>query len=118
MPKSATEQRLLDIWKELMNLRELSVTDNFFEIGGHSLLATRLLMHVNRVFNSQLSLAVLFQTPSIRQLAERIERFGHDSSRAIMPRRATNSVPVLLNQVEQLSDAEVDRLFAEMTSKK
>src|SRR5207245_6060065 len=43
---------------------------NFFELGGHSLLAARLFAQIENRFGRNLSLATLFQAPTIEQLAE------------------------------------------------
>jgi amino acid adenylation domain-containing protein/thioester reductase-like protein len=48
-PANPTEQAILDIWCQLLDLsaEDLSVIDGFFDVGGHSLLATRLVALVN-----------------------------------------------------------------------
>jgi amino acid adenylation domain-containing protein len=40
-PATPTEQAIADIWKGLLGVERISVTDGFFELGGHSLLAMR-----------------------------------------------------------------------------
>jgi amino acid adenylation domain-containing protein len=40
-PTTPTERVIADIWSQLLEVKELSVTDGFFELGGHSLLAMR-----------------------------------------------------------------------------
>jgi thioesterase domain-containing protein len=58
----------------LLEVQPIGVTDNFFDLGGHSLLMTRLLMEVDRVLNQRLPVTILFQAPTIRQLAAIIEQ--------------------------------------------
>ncbi|MCI0536212.1 MAG: amino acid adenylation domain-containing protein, partial [Verrucomicrobiales bacterium] len=69
-PSDEIETRLLEIWRDLLRAPALDVTDNFFEAGGHSLLATRLVMQINKAFDTCLSIATIFQAPSVRMLAE------------------------------------------------
>jgi hypothetical protein len=48
-PRDATEQQLAIIWEELLSVRPIGVTDNFFDLGGHSLLAVRMLARTKNV---------------------------------------------------------------------
>jgi hypothetical protein len=48
-PRTATEQAIGAIWRELLGLSEIGVYDNFFDVGGHSLLAVRL---INRAYKA------------------------------------------------------------------
>jgi amino acid adenylation domain-containing protein len=70
------EEGLLEIWAKLLRRQAVSRTDNFFDLGGHSLLATNLLAQVRRRFDRQLSVAQLFQAPTIEQLAELLRTPG------------------------------------------
>ncbi|HJX28208.1 MAG TPA: amino acid adenylation domain-containing protein, partial [Thermoanaerobaculia bacterium] len=40
-PRSQTEERLLEIWRQLLGIERIGVDDDFFALGGHSLLATQ-----------------------------------------------------------------------------
>jgi amino acid adenylation domain-containing protein len=73
VPSTAMERRLVDIIAPLLNLEQISVDDNFFLLGAHSLLATQVLAKVSEIFSVNLSLRMLFEAPTVRQLAARIE---------------------------------------------
>ncbi len=47
MPKNKEEQTVFDAVKELLNITELSMTDNFFAVGGDSLNAVELALSLN-----------------------------------------------------------------------
>ena len=64
-PRDDLEQKLTELWEEVLNKRPLGVMDNFFEFGGHSLLAVRLTADIEREFNKTVPLSLFFQYPTI-----------------------------------------------------
>ena len=88
-PRDEVEIRLAAIWREILGLHAVGITDSFFDLGGHSLLAVRMMAEVERVFGKKIPLIVLFQSQSIEALA-RIVRSTAKLSRwpAIVPVRA------------------------------
>jgi len=68
------EEELAAIWRSLLGVDDIEPTANFFELGGHSLLAARMLTRVHAVFGRRVTLNNLFRAPSIRQLAQLLER--------------------------------------------
>ncbi len=71
--RNAVEQQLLEIWAEVLGKTSIGVMDNFFELGGHSLLAVRLLAQIEGAFDRRLSVATLYQAPTIAQLAQMLQ---------------------------------------------
>jgi len=68
-PRNLWEFQLLQIWEEILGIHPVSIRDNFFELGGHSLLAVRLMTQIQKHFQRNLPLAILFQYSTIEQLA-------------------------------------------------
>lgn len=68
------EEILAGIWGEVLNLTDVRMDDNFFEVGGHSLLATQLISRVREVFQIELPLRHLFEEPTVTGFAALIER--------------------------------------------
>jgi amino acid adenylation domain-containing protein len=68
-PRGTFEHQLTTIWEKILDVRPIGVRDNFFELGGHSLLAVRLVAHIEKVVGTPLPVALLFQAPTIAQLA-------------------------------------------------
>src|SRR5207237_301331 len=62
-PRNPVEQGLLDIWRQVLQLDQVGVQDNFFDLGGHSLLATQVISRVRSTFRVQLPLRSLFDAP-------------------------------------------------------
>ncbi|HEX3129772.1 MAG TPA: amino acid adenylation domain-containing protein, partial [Thermoanaerobaculia bacterium] len=72
-PETPTERGLAAIWAELLGVERVGIDDGFFHLGGHSLLATRLVTRVRDVFGVGLPLRAVFESPTVRELAARID---------------------------------------------
>ena len=73
-PRSTVEKQLTALWKELLQLEQVGIHDNFFALGGHSLLTVQLVMQIKQRFAANLSLKHFLAGPTIAQLAAQIEQ--------------------------------------------
>ncbi len=74
LPRTKTEEQLSNIWAEVFKIDEVSIYDNFFELGGSSLLAVKVSSRLNATMQVDIPLNSFFETPTIAQLAEVVER--------------------------------------------
>jgi acyl transferase domain-containing protein/acyl carrier protein len=74
VPGNSTEQAIADIWQEFLGVDNVGIHDNFFELGGHSLLATRLVERLRSQFPVELSVASLFENPTVSSLSEMVRQ--------------------------------------------
>jgi acyl carrier protein len=72
-PRTALEERIAQIWVEVLNLEQVGVGDNFFDLGGHSLLTVQVISRINSDLSANLSIRTLFESPTIAQLARAVE---------------------------------------------
>ncbi len=93
-PRTPTEERLAGIVATLLGLEQIGIDDDFFMLGGHSMLGTQLIVRIADIFGVDLSLRILFESPTIRQLSAEVER-------------------CIFARLEAMSDEEVLRLLAE-----
>ncbi|HEY9604551.1 MAG TPA: amino acid adenylation domain-containing protein [Allocoleopsis sp.] len=84
-PLTPTESTLIEIWKELLRLKQVNPHDNFFELGGHSLLATQMISRIRDAFELELPLKSVFEAPTIAQLAPILETLRDNSSTPKIP---------------------------------
>jgi len=73
-PRTSVEEIVNRIWREVLNLERIGIHDNFFELGGHSLLATQVISRVRNIFGVDVPMHRLFQTPTIAELADFVEK--------------------------------------------
>jgi acyl carrier protein len=66
---TALEQALAKIWREVLDVKEVSLADNFFRRGGHSLKAMQVVARVRRELGLQITLADMFKTNDLQELA-------------------------------------------------
>jgi len=81
-PTSPIEQKLANIWADLLGLKNVGIDDNFFQLGGHSLLATQLTSRIRDTFNVELPLQKIFETPQIAPLALAIEALQNNHNKS------------------------------------
>lgn len=62
--------KLLELWKNILNVSNISSTDNFFRLGGHSLNLMSLMHKIKETFGVTIPLATLFKHPTIAEQAE------------------------------------------------
>jgi len=73
-PQGDAEEKLAQLWGTILGLEGVPGRHtNFFELGGHSLLALKLVAGVERKFGVKLSLASLFEAPTIARMAETLQ---------------------------------------------
>ena len=72
VPKSTTEKALAALWQEQLNLEQISIADDFFSLGGDSLKGIQLVSKAKKL-GIKLSVRMLFDHPTIKQLALQID---------------------------------------------
>jgi acyl carrier protein len=72
-PESPAQQLLTEIWREAIGLDQIGVDDDFLELGGNSLVAVQLAAQISERLRASVSVAQLFESRTIRALAEVID---------------------------------------------
>jgi polyketide synthase PksJ len=72
-PSTPTQKKLTELWEQLLGINGIGIHDSFFELGGNSLLLTQLVSLIRKHFKSELTLARLFEQPTIDEMAGDID---------------------------------------------
>ena len=94
-PTNDLEQQIAEIWQQLLNVPQVGLNDNFFDLGGHSLLTVQAHRQLKEVVEKDISITDMFRFPTIRTLADYL---NEDSG--------TNGTPTA---VEQSADRAASR---------
>ena len=72
-PTTPTEEQVVAVWGDLLGIAGVGIDDPFFELGGNSLLMMQLSVRLKSLFGVSMPIKALFDTPTVRSLAERID---------------------------------------------
>ena len=81
---SILEKKIYATWQEVLDLKDMSVLDNFFDVGGHSLAIVKLQSAIERVTHIRLPIADFFKYTTIQAQAQAL-------SLILDPHRANSS---------------------------
>jgi aryl carrier-like protein len=95
-PRTRCERDLAAIWEDVLGVRPVGVTANFFELGGRSLAAVRVFAKISRRRGRDLPLSALFAAPTIEKLAASLESSStvdETGYRTLIPIRTSGKRP-------------------------
>jgi acyl carrier protein len=72
-PRNEAEERLAQIWAEVLKLERVGINDNFFDMGGHSLIATQVVSRMREQLGIELPLSEMFGYPTVGELAQKLD---------------------------------------------
>ncbi|SEN57014.1 amino acid adenylation domain-containing protein [bacterium A37T11] len=78
--ENPNEKFLKELWKQELQLSEVKLTDDFFDLGGHSLAAVRIMVAIEKELGIKLPISALFENPTIQKLASLLDNDSNTSS--------------------------------------
>ncbi|MDJ0763005.1 MAG: amino acid adenylation domain-containing protein [Myxococcota bacterium] len=82
-PRNEQEAKMIEIWQSVVGFENIGIDDNFFEIGGDSVNATQVSKKVLEVFGVTLPLRYIFESPTVAELVERIQKIDDEQEENI-----------------------------------
>jgi oxalate---CoA ligase len=79
-PRNAVEEKLLSIWQQVLDQKQIGIFDDFLAMGGDSLMAARVLMQIENSFNIHLKIKDIFDIPTIALMANLIQKMQNETS--------------------------------------
>lgn len=73
-PRSDLARTLAGLWRRVLEVEDVFMEDDFFELGGDSLRATSLALLLEERFGSDLPVAELFDMPTLAGMADALDR--------------------------------------------
>lgn len=71
-PRNDVEEVLVQIWQEVLGVKQVGINDNFFALGGDSIKAIQISSRLQR-YNLKLEVQKLFQNPNIADLSDYVQ---------------------------------------------
>lgn len=72
-PETAMQQALCELFSSVLQVPEVGIDDNFFDLGGQSLQAMRLINQINATTGVDILINTLFDAPTVAELAAFID---------------------------------------------
>ncbi|QOS97405.1 amino acid adenylation domain-containing protein [Brevibacterium sp. JNUCC-42] len=69
MPENETEEKLVQLFQEVMDVERVGTQDSFYELGGHSLKAMMLVSRIHKDMGVKVPLKEVFSRPTVKELA-------------------------------------------------
>ena len=71
-PTNETEEKIVNIWKEVLGAERVGVNDNFFELGGDSIKAIQVSSKLHK-YGMRIDLKEIFTNPRIKELSKHVK---------------------------------------------
>ncbi|GAA0675630.1 hypothetical protein GCM10010193_30800 [Kitasatospora atroaurantiaca] len=123
-PSTPTEERLAEIWREVLGEEKVGVHDSFFALGGNSIHFVSVLARA-RSFGLDFSFQQFFQHPTVAELAAMLDSGAQrtatesqefapfslvpDADRALLPADAEDAYPMSMLQAGLIFQSEITR---------
>jgi amino acid adenylation domain-containing protein len=99
---AATQAAVAQVWKDILQIGEIEVTQNFFDLGGDSLKAIEVISRLQALLNVELPLIAFFEDPTIAHLAAVADDMRSQSGATKQPRvalAAPGTAPLSFSQL-------------------
>ena len=104
-PRNEIEVEIAKIWEEVLEVDKIGIKDNIFELGGESIKAIQILSRVRAKFETDISLAVLFDGELT------VEKLAQVTEESIFNSFDVDLLSEELAKIENMSEDELEALL-------
>lgn len=73
-PSNEFEELIWEVWREVLQFKEIGINENFIRLGGNSLDAISITSRLKKELELELSITDIFDFPTIKSYADRVEQ--------------------------------------------
>lgn len=99
--RSEVEQRIAEIWADVLKVDAIGIHQRFVDVGGHSLLATQVVSRIRQAFGLPLTIRSFIDAQTVAEMARVVEALRAESD------QIDTELAQALDEIEALSDLEV-----------
>ncbi|WP_327351860.1 non-ribosomal peptide synthetase [Streptomyces sp. NBC_01304] len=92
-PRTETEEQLAEIWRDVLSVERVGVTDPFLDLGGTSISALRVIMRLPDITDVEVPVAALFEGGTIEKLASIIDGEQQATASTLVTLRSAGERP-------------------------
>lgn len=96
-PRTEEEKIVAAIWKESLNLENIDIFSNFFEMGGHSIKGVKVMVEIEKQTGKRIPLSSLFKYSTVEKFAKLLDTKTEVYSECLVPIKANGTkVPLFI----------------------
>ena len=99
LPINETERKLVEIWKNALQIAQLSTQDNFYELGGDSIKTMKILGQIQHEFGQKVEINVFSENATVAMLANVLITTKNIENQEIQPAPEAEYYPVSNTQL-------------------
>jgi len=101
-PTDELESKIAEVWRQILDMQQVGIYDNFFSLGGHSLKAILLISRLQKECKLNVPIQWLFKHPTIHGIARYVREHGQGEYVPIQPVSNQEWYPVSFAQKRML----------------
>ena len=90
-PRTEEESLLASIWKESLQIENIDIFTNFFEMGGHSIKAVKVIIEIEKITGKRFPLSALFEYSTVEKFAKLLRKDQEINSDCLVPLKPTGT---------------------------
>jgi oxalate---CoA ligase len=100
-PCTPTEEKLVEIWADVLRIHPIGIQDNFFQLGGESISAAQIANRIRSIYRVDLPFTIFFGRATPAEMAIDITRLQAEQI-------DDETLATMLSELELLSDEEIN----------